>query len=276
MALANVDGSFTGTIYMDKEGGDESFAMLADSVEGRERAQKFCEQHYADAIPLVGSLDALVRQVVENPVGILGTVSVQTWAVDGRVLLIGDACHAMVPFFGQGCNCGFEDTLWLSRLLDRHCCDDGKVSIEKCTGQNFAEVFKALETERKPNAEAICQMALENYAEMGAKTADISFRAQKKLENRMENEYGSKFRSRYSMVCYGGDGNVSYANAQKLGAMQDSILKRLCEDMPPVTTDEEVQAIVDAMDLGMASDLIDKELLPLQRELGIDLSTVKH
>merc|ERR1719512_77811 len=139
----------------------------------------------------------MVRQVTQNPTGILGTVRTERWTVSGKVVLIGDACHAMVPFFGQGCNCGFEDTLWLSRLLDTHCCIDGKVSPERCTAENFAAVFAAVEAERKPNADAICQMALENHVEMQDKSGDVRFQAMKKVENKLENAMPEKIRSRY-------------------------------------------------------------------------------
>lgn len=176
MALANRDGSFTGTFYMDNKG-PESFESFSDTPEGREKCSEFCQKHYSDAIPLVGGLDSLVSQIVQNPTGILGTVRTSTWAVKGKVLLIGDSCHAMVPFFGQGCNCGFEDTLWLSRLIEKFCCDDGKVNLEKCTGENFAQCFAAVEAARKPSADAICDMALENFVEMRDKTGDTKFQA---------------------------------------------------------------------------------------------------
>lgn len=273
MALSNVDGSFTGTIYMEKQG-DESFATFSNDEDGKARCRAWCEEHYADAVAHVGGIDELVRQITENPVGILGTVFCDRWAVGSKAMLIGDSAHAMVPFFGQGCNCGFEDTLWLSRLIDKHCCDGGRVVPEKCTHENFAQVFAAVEAERKPNATAMCQMAIENYTEMGSKTGDVKFRAMKKVENRIENAYPMKFRSRYAMVCYGGDGNVSYANAQTLGLVQDSILAQLCTEIDGLSGD--IQQRIDSVDLDKALQLIEDQLVPLQRELGIDLTTVRH
>lgn len=273
MALANMDGSFTGTIFIDNKGEEDSCEAFADTEEGRKRCQAFCEKHYSHAVPYVGGLDKLVEQLVKNPTGILGTVFTSKWAVRGRVLLIGDSAHAMVPFFGQGCNCGFEDTLWVSRLLDQYCCTDGKVAPEKCTGENFAACFAAIEAERKPNAEAICHMALENHQEMQDKTGDARFQAMKKVENKLENTYPDKIRSRYAMVCYGGEGNVSYANAKKLGEVQWKIIEELCAGF------QEPEAIAQAaerVDLEQAKQLLDERLAPLHRELGIDLSTVKH
>eukprot|EP00933_Yihiella_yeosuensis_P041337 TRINITY_DN35728_c1_g1_i1.p1 TRINITY_DN35728_c1_g1~~TRINITY_DN35728_c1_g1_i1.p1 ORF type:complete len:583 (-),score=118.59 TRINITY_DN35728_c1_g1_i1:141-1808(-) len=267
MALSNRDASFTGTIYMDNEGSDESFAAFSDTPEGRERCAAFCKKYYSKAIPLVGGLDSLVTQITRNPTGILGTVRTTTWAVQGKVLLIGDSCHAMVPFFGQGCNCGFEDTLWLSKLISQYCCDEnGLVSLEKCTGENFAAAFAAVEAERKPSADAICDMALENFVEMRDKTGDVLFQTMKKVENHLENTFPQKFRSRYAMVCYGGEGNVSYANAKALGVIQADILAKLCT----------VGLEASDVDLVAAEKLIDELLVPQQKELDIDLSTIRH
>jgi len=271
MALANRDGSFTGTIYMENEGPDESFAAFTDTAGGRAKCIDFCNKYYAEAIPLVGGLDSLVNQIVQNPTGILGTVRTSQWAVKGNVLLIGDSCHAMVPFFGQGCNCGFEDTLWLSKLMDRFCCDDGQVCLEKCTSENYAACFAAVQAERKPSADAICDMALENFIEMRDKTGDVKFQVMKKLENRLENVFPDKFRSRYAMVCYGGEGNVSYANAKDLGSVQSSILEKLWEALGGMSPEE-----VNCIDLAQAEQLIDQLLVPQQEKLGIDLSTIRH
>lgn len=270
MALANRDGSFTGTIYMDNQG-PESFAAFDDTPDGRQRCEAFCAKHYSHAVPLVGGMESLVTQITTNPNGVLGTVRTTKWAIEGKILLIGDACHAMVPFFGQGCNCGFEDTLWLSRLLDKHCCLEGKCAPEKCHGENFAQCFQELEDLRKPNADAMCNMSLENFVEMRDKSGDVRFQAMKKVENRLENTFPSKFRSRYAMVCYGGDGNVSYANAFALGLVQAKILESLCNDV-----DCNCSAVANNINLEEAERLIDETLVPFQEELGIDLATVKH
>jgi len=276
MALSNRDGSFTGTIYMDSKGPEDSFEALED----RKKCEEFCRKHYADAAPHVGGYDHLVKQIVENPNGILGTVCVSRWAVQGKALLIGDSAHAMVPFFGQGCNCGFEDVYWLSKLLDKYCGDgQGKCLPAKCTPDNYEALFKELETVRKPNADAICAMALENFVEMRDKTADRKFQAMKKVENKLENAYGDRFRSRYAMVCYGGEGNVSYANAKMLGEIQNDILFKLCGHMTSpgnIDTDEGMHAEIEKVDMHLASKMIDENLRPKQAELGIDLSTVRH
>merc|ERR1711865_542368 len=178
---------------MDSKGSDESFEALDDPV----KCRAFCEKYYGDAIPHVGGVDALVNQVANNPNGILGTVFVEDWNVAGKVVLIGDSSHAMVPFFGQGCNCGFEDVLWLSRLLDKHCGDgEGHISSALCTPATFEACFRELQEVRKPNSDAISQMALENFVEMRDKTADRKFIAMKRVENALENRFGGRFRGR--------------------------------------------------------------------------------
>merc|ERR1719162_2731620 len=108
---------------------------------------------------------------------------------------------------------------------------------------------------------------------MRDKTADRKFQAMKKVENKLENEYGDKFRSRYAMVCYGGEGNVSYANAKRLGVLQDEILQQLLSNMHG---EEALAQAADNVDLEEAKRLIEEKLGPVQRELGIDLSTVQH
>merc|ERR1719421_891813 len=152
---------------MDAKGSDESFEAFQKGAEGEQLCEAFCQKHYAHAVPLVGGMEKMVKQVAGNPPGVLGTVYAERWHARGRVLLIGDSSHAMVPFFGQGCNCGFEDVLWLSSFLDEHCgSGTGTIDPAKCTGENFEKCFSAVERERKPNAQAICNMALENFVEM--------------------------------------------------------------------------------------------------------------
>jgi len=277
MALANKDGSFTGTHYGENNGPEDSYQAFGDTTEGRAACEKYCEKHYQDAAPWIGGMPSLVKQLTSNPTGILGTVRTSKWAIEGKVILIGDSSHAMVPFFGQGCNCGFEDTLWLSKLLDKHCIGaDGLCDMEKCTGETFARVFDELEKERKPNADAICEMALENFVEMRDKTGDAKFQAIKKVENKLENCFPSKFRSRYAMVCYGGEGNVSYANAKEMGLVQDRMLNRLCDALKGDVTEEQIAAVIAQVDLALAERLIDEEVLPEQKKRKMDLSTVKH
>ena len=137
--------------------------------------------------------------------------------------------------------------------------------------KDFRAAFAAYEAARKPNANAIADMALENYVEMMARTAEPLFRKRKAVENALENSaLGGRFRSRYAMVCYGGAGNVTYRAAQQLGAVQWDIV---CELSDSVSSAE---AAAEELDLAAAERLLDEKLVPLQKELMVDLSTVSH
>lgn len=222
------------------------------------------EKHYATALPLLGGAENAARQLVSNGRGILGTVRTKDWAMGGKAVLIGDAAHAIVPFFGQGMNSGFEDTRDLVALLAQHAPAGG-------ASKDYAAAFNAFEAARKPNANAIADMALENYVEMRASTADPLFRKIKAVENALENsELGSRFRSRYAMVCYGGAGGVSYSAAQQLGRVQWEVVSELAKG---VSSPESAST---ELDLALAARLLDERLEPLKRELGVDLSTVSH
>ena len=204
------------------------------------------------------------RQLRDNWRGRLGTVRTDHWAAGGKAVLIGDASHAIVPFFGQGMNAGFEDAKELAAQLAAH-------APAGSATKDYAAAFAAFSAARKPNADAIADMALENYVEMRASTADPAFRKRKAVENAMENSaLGSRFRSRYAMVCYGGAGGVTYAAAQALGAVQWQIVGELAEGV------SSAEAAADELDLGKAEALLDEKLAPLQRKLQVDLDKVSH
>lgn len=225
MTLANQDGSMTGTFYMDSKGGEETFEALEDM----DYATSFFEKFYPDAAPMVGGVNKMVEQMHKNPEGLLGTVRTTKWNHRGRVLLIGDAAHAICPFFGQGMNCGFEDVNELVKAIDKYNCRGGTVvvgdesvpaQVGEAEAAQWCRTFEEFGISRKPNGDAIADLALANFVEMQDKTADRSFLLMKRVENRIENAFTHKFRSGYAMVCYGGAGNVTYRNAQLLNNLQ--------------------------------------------------------
>lgn len=247
MGLLNLDGSWTGTIYLAKEG-PRSFKELNT----KESVARFFEQYYADAIPLLGGIQSVTDQFISNPVGILGTVRAKKYNADGKALLVGDAAHAIVPFFGQGTNCGFEDCFKFAQLLDQT--------------QDWGVLFERFDHERRANGDAIADMALDNFVEMCDRVGDQRFLLQKQVENIIENKWPERYRSRYAMVCYGGLGNVSYSAAQQLGEKNYEILGELLQGLKKA----------EDVDLAKASKLIDEKLLPLQKKLRINLATVSH
>ncbi len=181
IALPNDERTFTVTLFMPNAGPHPSF----ETVQTGGEALAFFEQDFPDAVPLVPDLR---EDYDANPVGMLGTLYLDLWHLDGRALLIGDAAHAMVPFHGQGMNCAFEDCVALAEHLERN------ASLE--------EAFEAFEAERKPDAEAIQQMALENYIEMRDKVDDAGFLLQRQLELALQDRHPGRFVPHYAMVSF--------------------------------------------------------------------------
>jgi kynurenine 3-monooxygenase len=204
IALPNLDRSFTCTLFLPHKG-NPSFDQLVT----REAASGFFRSTFPDAIPLLPELD---DEFFRNPTGGLVTIRCAPWHVDGRVLLLGDAAHAIVPFFGQGMNCAFEDCEVLLELFDSH-------------GGNWAEVFPRFFASRKPNTDAIAQLALDNFVEMRDTSADPHFALKRQLEHTLEERYPGQFLSKYAMVSFH---RVPYAEALERGRVQDAILMDVC------------------------------------------------
>ena len=205
IGLPNNDGSFTMTLFAPDQGA-VSFAALHDHAS----FTTFFQQNFADALKLMP--DA-AETYFRNPTGFLGTVHCPNWTIPGKALLIGDAAHAIVPFHGQGMNCGFEDCFDLNRLLDEQ-------------KDNWSDVFAAYEAARKANAEAIAMMAQENYVEMRATVRDPKFQLKKTVGFELENRWPDKFSPRYSMVMFQ---HIPYAEALRRGRINDDILATLCD-----------------------------------------------
>lgn len=240
MGLANLDTSFTGTAYLPLEG-KNSFADLGTQSAVRD----FFEQQYPDAVARLA--DDYVDEFLNNPTGTLGTVRCAPFHLAGRALLIGDAAHGIVPFFGQGLNCGFEDCLVLDDLFEQAAQKD-----------DLASIFAQFTTRRKPNADAIAAMALDNFDEMRERVADPEFMLQKAIEHRLETEMGDLYRSRYAMVMYS---SISYRAAFEVGEVQAAILEQLCEGI------EDAEQV----DLDRARSLIETRLVPLYERHDISL-----
>ncbi len=203
IGLPNIDGSFTVTLFAPDEG-PVSFAALHD----RAAFENFFRRNFSDALALMPNA---AHDYFHNPSGFLGTVHCPHWYVGAAVVLIGDAAHAIVPFHGQGMNCGFEDGHDLDALLERH-------------GDDWGTVLPAYEALRKPNAEAIAQMAEENYLEMRATVREPQFQLRKAVGFELEKRYPKQFIPRYSMVMFH---HMPYTEALRLGRRNEQILDRL-------------------------------------------------
>jgi kynurenine 3-monooxygenase len=181
IALPNPDQSFTCTLFWPKAG-DDGFDALA----GEQQILEHFRAVYPDAVPLMPDL---VDDYQYNPVGLLATIHSDPWQVDGKVGLVGDAAHAILPFFGQGANCGFEDVVELDRCLSE-------------VADDWAMALPMYQERRRANAEAIAQLAKENFVEMRDKVGSRAFLISKKLEHTLENLLPGTYLSRYEMVSF--------------------------------------------------------------------------
>jgi len=230
IALPNVDGTFACILFLPFAGAD-SFAELNTESEVRE----FFQSRFPDSVPLMPDL---ADNFFTNPTGAMVTVKCSPWHVEGRTLLLGDAAHAIVPFFGQGINCGFEDCTVFLELLDRY-------------GSDWARVFPEFESMRKANADAIADMAVENFVEMRDRVADARFLLRKRVELALEAKYPQLFVPKYAMVTFH---RVPYATALERGQRQDRMLTELCDRIERV----------EDLDWNKADMLIRRGLIPLE------------
>ncbi len=208
IALPNPGGDFTLTLFLPNTG-DPGFDTLQDGAS----VTMFFEKHFADAAALIPDLS---QSFIDKPLGLLGTVRCQHWHHGGDMLLIGDAAHAIVPFHGQGMNLALEDCVLLEELLRE-------------LGPNWENVFARFEATQLRNANAIADMALENYIEMRDTVRDPKFALQKSLSFELERRLPERFIPRYSMVMFHAD--IPYADAKDRGAIQKSLLEQLTRDV---------------------------------------------
>ncbi len=207
IALPNPGGDFTLTLFLPNEG-PESFAEL----KSESAITAFFEKHFPDAAPLI---DNLTGAMIDHPLGVLGTIRCRHWHDRGNVLLVGDAAHAIVPFHGQGMNLAFEDVVLLEHIIE-------------CHGDDWPTVFARFESEQLANANAIADMALDNYIEMRDTVRDPKFALRKQLAFRLEQLKPEHFIPRYSMVMFHAD--IPYLTAQKRGEVQTALLEEFTDE----------------------------------------------
>ncbi|MBB6609436.1 FAD-dependent monooxygenase [Pontibacter sp. Tf4] len=223
IALPNTDGSFTCTLFFPYEG-ERSFAAIKTDTD----LLNFFLEVFPDAVPLMPDL---AQDYFCNPTGTLVTIKCFPWSYEDKVLLIGDACHAVVPFYGQGMNAGFEDITVLDQMLDTF---DG----------DWKGLFKAFEQSRKPNADAIADLAVMNFIEMRDKVADPRFLLRKKIEGKISQQYPDKWIPLYSMVTFT---DLPYSYALETGRQQDKIMKKVMKHIQTIEdyNKPEVQQLIE-------------------------------
>lgn len=222
IALPNIDGSFTLTLFFPYDG-EVSF----NSLNTDEKVMDFFQKTFPDTLPLIPDL---LKDYNENPTASLVTVRCSPWHYQDKICLMGDASHAIVPFYGQGMNSGFEDCTVFNDLFEQ-------------ADWEWDQVFSQFSAKRAPEADAISELALRNYVEMRDLTANEQWLLQKKIERKITTKYPDKWLPLYSQVTFS---HTPYDKALRNGEIQDAIMKRVMDrpDISEVWDTEEVEQAV--------------------------------
>lgn len=205
IALPNPDGTFTCTLFLPFEG-----VVSFDSLRSDAAVTAFFQQYFPDVLPL---MPTLVEDFRDNPTGSLVTVRAYPW-VKNRTTLIGDAAHAIVPFYGQGMNAGFEDCRVLNELLTTH-------------NEDWTAAMHSFQQVRKPDADAVARLALDNFIEMRDLVGDENFLFRKKIEAKLHELYPEQWVPLYSMVTFRDD--IRYSDAYAVGQKQKQIMDEVMQ-----------------------------------------------
>ena len=206
MALANLDGSFTCTLFMPFEG-ENSFEKLKDEA----TLVQFFSDYFPDTAAVIPDL---VSDFFKNPTSYLAIMKCYPWTYEDKVALIGDASHAIVPFYGHGMNAGFEDITVLNQMIEKY-------------GDDWNSIFSEYQKSRKPNADAIAELSLRNFIEMSDKTADEKFLLQKKIEKWFSDKHPDKWMPLYSRVTFS---LQPYSEALAIGDFQNKIMEEVMNE----------------------------------------------
>ncbi len=217
IALPNLDGSYTCTLFLaydESLGGKNSFEYLNTE----DKVKEFFEKQFPDAAKL---MPALLEDYFQNATGSLITVKCYPWVAEDKVALLGDSCHAIVPFFGQGMNAAFEDCSYLNECIETAT----PSSAEKGT-LDWKNIFEKYQILRKDNSDAIADLAQENFIEMRDLVADKRFQLKKKIESELFKQFPERFMPKYSMVTFH---RLPYSVALSRGKIQEGILNELSD-----------------------------------------------
>ena len=216
IALPNMDGSFTVTLFLSYNEGEFNFENLISE----EKITAFFEKEFPDALSLIPNIK---EEFKNNPTGPLGTIKCSPWSFKNNTLLIGDSSHAIVPFYGQGMNASFEDVVVLDSCLDQNL-------------DSWMAVFQAYEKARKHNTDSIADLAVDNFHEMKDHVSNPIFKEKRKIEMDLEKTFPTQYSSKYSLVTF--NENIGYNEAMNRGRAQDKALLSLIEDKTINTNSE--------------------------------------
>jgi kynurenine 3-monooxygenase len=227
IALPNMDGSFTVTLFLSYDEGEFNF----DNLTTEEKITEFFEKEFPDALALIPNIK---EEFINNPTGPLGTVKCSPWSYLNKTLLIGDSSHAIVPFYGQGMNASFEDVFVLDEVLNQDLGD-------------WESVFKVYQKTRKKDTDAIADLAIDNFHEMKNHVANPLFKEKRKIEMDLEKAFPTEYFSKYSLVTF--NEHIGYNEAMNRGRAQDKALLNMLADNAIHTnlemTKEELRVILD-------------------------------
>ncbi|MDB9786579.1 FAD-dependent monooxygenase [Bacteriovoracaceae bacterium] len=239
MALPNNDSSFTMTLYMP----EEDFIPFGEreNAEGKAALLSYFEGQFPDAFSLMSEL---VKEFFHNETGRLGTLYCYPWVFNGNAGLIGDAAHAIVPFYGQGMNLGLNDISVLSTYLEK-------------TG-NWKEALGEYEEHQKKNADAMAKMSIENFQVMCNAVGEKKYHARKAIEQKLESHFPDTYRSQYGLVTYT---LVDYYHAFEIGLLQERMIDYL--------------SLSAELNFSDAKDLIEKNLVPYYKKHSLSLNSYR-
>ena len=226
IAMPNLDGSFTCTLFMPFEG-EVSF----ENIQTKEQAKLFFTTYFPNVMQ---NIEDLMEDFFKNPTSAMVTMKCYPWTYWDKVALVGDSAHAVVPFYGQGMNAGFEDIYVLNEICKKY-------------GDDWEAIFQEYQKERKPNADAIAELSYRNFIEMSSKTADPKFLLQKKIEKHFAKLHPNKWIPAYSRVTFS---DQPYAEALALGDAQEEIMLKVMQ-MPSIeekwNSDEVMNKIIELL-----------------------------
>lgn len=208
IALPNLDGSFTVTLFLSYTDGLYNF----DNLRTEDSVMEFFAKEFPDALELMPNL---LQDFFENPTAPLGTIKCSPWHYKGNTLLMGDAAHAIVPFYGQGMNASFEDVVEFDSVLNQN-------------SENWEAIFKTYENRRKKDTDAIADLAIDNFHEMKGHVNNAIFQEKRKLEMALEKEFPNDYSSKYSLVTF--NENIGYREAMLRGRAQDKAILNMLSD----------------------------------------------
>ena len=241
IALPNLDGSFTVTLFLSYAEGEYNFNNLTTP----EIVIEFFEKEFPDALELMPNL---VNDFFENPTAPLGTVKCSPWHYKGNTLLMGDSAHAIVPFYGQGMNASFEDVVEFDQVLEAN------------PNADWDTIFKAYENTRKKDTDAIADLAIDNFHEMKDHVGQAIFQEKRKIEMDLEKEFPDEYSSKYSLVTF--NEQIGYREAMLRGRAQDKAILNMLSDGIISTTDD-IKEVLDKVKKETKSILEDDKVAGL-------------